>query len=123
MNTPIHSARRLSILSLFCFGLAVTSLAHAAAPQLAGPRNTIPQKQAQQQSSQPTERLRAATFAGPRKTIPQMRVQQPVESLRTSTDTALCKSFRMTHYGHPAKGLDRIETSTRPCDGSRLAAP
>ena len=98
MNTMIHSARSLWVLSLFSFGLAATSLAQAAAPQFAGPRNTIPVQTASQPPSQLTERLRAST-----------------------EDSASCNAVRVAHYGHPGKGLDRIERIDTPCGKARLS--
>lgn len=99
MNTMIHSARRLLILSLFSFGLAATSLAQAAPPQFAGPRNTIPVQTASQPPSQLAERLQAST-----------------------NDSATCKVVRVVHYGHPGKGLDRVEKIDTLCGKSRLSA-
>ena len=92
MNTMIYSARKALVLSLSCFGLAAASLAQAAEPQFVGPRNTIPVRTASQPPSQPTERLRAS-----------------------KDDDASCKAVRVVHYGHPGKGLDRIEGIDTPC--------
>jgi hypothetical protein len=99
MNTMIHSARRLLVLSLFSVGLAATSLTQAATPQFGGPRNTIPAPTASQPSSQLAERLQAST-----------------------ADSASCKIVRVVHYGHPGKGLDRVERMDTRCDKSRLSA-
>lgn len=99
MNTIIHSARGLLVLSLFSVGLVAASLTQAAEPQFAGPRNTIPQTQA--------------------RTRPQ---SQPFGQLRASKDeAATCSVVRVKHYGHPGKGFDRIERSDVPCGKSRLS--
>jgi hypothetical protein len=99
MNTLIHSARRLPVLSLFCVGLAATGLAQAAEPQLVGPRNTIPQMQARTGlPSQHSEQLRASEYPA-----------------------TVCSTVVVKHYGHPGKGFDRVERIQTACDKSRLS--
>lgn len=97
MNTITHSVRRLLVLSVFSVGLAAASLAQADQQQSAGPRNTIPQTRAQV-SNHSFERLRASR-----------------------DDASVCSTVRIKHYGHPGKGVDRIERSDVPCGKSRLS--
>lgn len=98
MNTMIRSARRLPALFFISLGLLTASLAQAAQPQLVGPRNTIARVQARTAPSH-------------------------IEQLRASSDDAsVCTKIKVKHYGHPEKGLDRIERSDFPCGKSRLSA-
>ena len=97
MNTMTHSVRRLLVLSLFSIGLAAASFAQAAEQRFSGPRNTIPQTRAQV-SNHSFEGLRAST-----------------------DDTSVCSTVRIKHYGHPGKGVDRIEGSGAPCSKTRLS--
>jgi hypothetical protein len=127
MNTIITYARSLLVLSLLSVGVATTGLAQADQQRFAGPRNTIPQTQL---SSAATEAAHVAQadqrrFAGPRNTIPQTRAQEPSqrsERLQASKDeSGVCHTTRVRHYGHPGKGVDRIERNEVPCGRSRLS--
>jgi hypothetical protein len=126
MNTIITSARRLLVLSLLSVGLATAGLAQADQPRFAGPRNTIPQTQlSAAREVAHLAQLDQRRFAGPRNTIPQTRAQEPSqrsERLQASKDERwVCHTTRIRHYGHPSKGVDRIERSAVPCGRSRLS--
>lgn len=97
MTTFRYSVRRTLGLSLLAFGLVAANFAQASStPQSVGPRNTIP----------------GATAAA----------RSPAERTSASTDeSSVCQAVRLAHYGHPGKGVDRIETTQVPCDRSRVA--
>ena len=98
MRTLIHSARTLSIASLISLVLAAAAPAHASGPRFAGPRGTVPPTP-MHSSTKRTDGTRAAMNAD-----------------------ATCRTVRVVHYGHPGKGVDRVETIARSCANSRMAA-
>lgn len=99
MNTANRFARRLFALSMLSVSLATTALANEAGPHLVGPRSTIPRQQ---------------------------RVERPAnqtdgELQASRHETAACQAVRVAHYGHPGKGLDRIQRIDVPCAKMRLS--
>lgn len=122
MNTTKTLVRKTWAVSLIALGLTAASLTQADTPrQFAGPRNTIPPMQRTQ-----VERTDASTATlrrfGPRNTIPAEQSQTTSAPLQATTDgRQLCKASRIAHYGHPGKGIDRIETVNVPCGRSRYA--
>jgi hypothetical protein len=101
MNTMIHSTGKLLVLSVLSLGFTAASVAQTKPVDRAGPRNTIPQIQTPTQAHS---------------------VDQLTERLHVSrNEDGSCTATRVVRYGHPGKGLDRIETREVPCDRSRLA--
>lgn len=99
MNTTKHFTRKLFALSLLSVGLATATFANAAATQFVGPRNTIPKAQSVKQT-----------------------LNRPADQLRASRDdTSTCQAVRIAHYGHPGKGVNRVERIDVPCGKSRLS--
>lgn len=100
MNTMNHFVRKLLALSLLSVGLATTTFANEAGTQYVGPRNTIPRAQSAKQTP-----------------------NQPMDQLRASReDISACQVVRIAHYGHPSKGVDRVERIDVPCGKTRLSA-
>lgn len=98
MNTMNTFSRKLLVLSLLSVGLATTSVTQAGT-QFVGPRNTIPQTQSVKQSP-----------------------NQPIGRLQASRDGAsACHAVRIAHYGHPGKGMNRVERIDVPCGKTRLS--
>jgi hypothetical protein len=99
MNTMNQFVRQFFAASLLSIGLATTTFASAAGTQFVGPRNTIPQTQVAKQPA-----------------------NQPVDRLQASRDEAsVCQRVRIAHYGHPGKGVDRVERIDVACGKTRLS--
>ena len=91
--------RRLFALSLLSVGLATAALAKGADTHFAGPRDTIAK---QQRVEAPASQL--------------------IGRLQASRDeAAACQVVRVAHYGHPGKGLSRVERIDVPCGNRRLS--
>jgi hypothetical protein len=98
MNLFYSSARTLVILSVLLTGFATTRSADAST-QFVGPRNTIARTAS---TSQPAPRS--------------------IENMQASRDDAArCLVVRIKHFGHPAKGVDRLERVEVPCGTMRLS--
>ena len=92
-------ARRLFALSLLSVGFATMTFANGAAMHRAGPRSTIARQQRVEPPNQPIGRLQASRH-----------------------EVVACKAVRIAHYGHPGKGLNRVERIDVPCGNTRLSA-
>lgn len=99
MNTMNRFARKLVAVSFLSAGLLATGFAQADGTRFVGPRNTIPQTQSAKQP---------ATLSADR--------------LQASRDgTSSCQAVRLAHYGHPGKGVNRVERVDVPCGKTRLS--
>ena len=123
MNTINSSVRKTWAVSLIALGLTVTSLTQAdTSRQLAWPRNTIPQVDRTARVDMTDATMAALRRFGPRNTIPPKQAQTMLAPLQaTADDRQVCKASRIAHFGHPGKGIDRIETVNVPCGRSRYA--
>jgi hypothetical protein len=98
MNAIVASTRGFLIASLYTIGLAAACSAHAAQPHFVGPRGTIPQTRTQ---------------AAPQSSFDQLQASSNVD--------LTCHTVHIKHYGHPGKGLNRIERINATCGRSRLS--
>lgn len=123
MNTMKNSVRKTWAVSLIALGLTAASLTQADTPRhFAGPRNTIPQIQRTPRLEMTDASTATLRRFGPRNTIPAEQAQTRSAPLQATTDgRQVCKASRIVHYGHPGKGVDRIETVNVPCGQFRYA--
>lgn len=98
MNAFLHLARTLAVLSGLSIAFAMLHSADASAAQLVGPRNTI-------------ERT-SSSSSSPRS----------IAGMQASRDEAArCRVVHIVHYGHPGKGVNRLEKVDIACGAMRLS--